>query len=153
MTAWGGGLADTVDFPHSLLQYCIFWGNVENYSSSVQEDQLAEFQEQFRGLPGAGAGGDGLVAVLNFDIPDPTAVVNPMEPLWSRGDSIHLSPSACRDLTTAIAERLTAVVGYRPSRGLAAWKATRGGGGVAPLGAKGAGSRPTAIPQSAYCVF
>jgi hypothetical protein len=30
----GGGLADTVDFPHSLRQYCILWGNVGNYSSS-----------------------------------------------------------------------------------------------------------------------
>jgi hypothetical protein len=86
--------------------------HIENFSNSDYDDELLECQDQHRrifSVWGASVG-------LNFEICDPTSVVNNTEPmlrhrmiskgtqLWCPADGVHMTKDAYADLAHAILE-------------------------------------------------
>ncbi len=86
--------------------------HIENHSNTDFDEEIAEYQEQHRRVLGGWATARG----LDFCVMDPTAIVNPTEPLlrhhvtsggasiWCSGDPVHLSLDAYRDLAMAVQE-------------------------------------------------
>jgi hypothetical protein len=86
--------------------------HIENHSNMDFDEEIAEYQEQHRRVLGGWATARG----LDFCVMDPTAIVNPTEPLlrhrvtsggasiWCSGDPVHLSLDAYRDLAMAVQE-------------------------------------------------
>jgi hypothetical protein len=86
--------------------------HIENYNSSDYEDELLECQDQHRCI----LSGWGMAMGLNFEICDPTAVVNNTEPLlrlrttssggplWSMADGVHMTKETYSDLALEILE-------------------------------------------------
>jgi hypothetical protein len=91
---------------------CVDSKHIENFENPDYDDELLECQDQHRRILsvwGASAG-------LNFEICDPTSVVNNTEPmlrhrvtskvtqLWCQADGVHMSRDAYADLAHAILE-------------------------------------------------
>ncbi len=86
--------------------------HIENFNSSEYDDELLECQDQHRRLLGTW----GATVGLNFEICDPTSVVNNTEPmlrhrttstgslLWCATDGVHMTVDAYADLAHAIME-------------------------------------------------
>jgi hypothetical protein len=86
--------------------------HITNIGGEDYEEELMDFQEQHRKI----LGGWGSTQGLNFEIFDPTTVVNPTEPglgnrltsggssLWASNDGVHLSPDGYRDVAMGLAD-------------------------------------------------
>ncbi len=93
--------------------------HIENFNSSEYDDELLECQDQHRQLLSTWGASVG----LNFEICDPTSVVNNTEPmlrhrtnskggqLWSAADGVHMTVDAYADLAHAIMEAYQGDVG------------------------------------------
>jgi hypothetical protein len=99
--------------PRYVLEKCCNDpAHIENHSSMDFDDEIVEYQEQHRRVLGGWATTRG----LEFCIMDPTAIVNPTEPLlrnrvtsggssiWCAGDPVHLSREAYKDLVMLVYE-------------------------------------------------
>ncbi len=103
LVASAGSLINSIaDLPHSPLHYsskcCNDPSHIENYNSSDYEDELLECQDQQRCI----LSGWRLAMGLNFEMCDPTAVVNNTETmlrprttssgglLWSMAPSVYI---------------------------------------------------------------
>jgi hypothetical protein len=86
--------------------------HIENFESPDYDDELLECQDQHRRILSAW----GTTIGLNFEICDPTSVVNNTEPmlrhritskgaqLWCQTDGVHMSKDAYADLAHAVLE-------------------------------------------------
>ncbi len=86
--------------------------HIENHSNADFDEEISEYQEQHRRVLVGWATARG----LDFSVMDPTAIVNPTEPLlrnrttsggdsiWCSGDPVHLSRGAYEDLAMAVQE-------------------------------------------------
>jgi hypothetical protein len=99
--------------PRYVLEKCCNDpSHIENHSNVDFDEEISEYQEQHRRVLVGWATSKG----LDFTVMDPTAIVNPTEPLlrnrttsggtsiWCTGDPVHLSQDAYRDLAMAVQE-------------------------------------------------
>jgi hypothetical protein len=99
--------------PRYVLEKCCNDpAHIENHSNMDFDEEISEYQEQHRRVLVGWATTRG----LDFSVMDPTAIVNPTEPLlrnqttsggtsiWCTGDPVHLSRGAYKDLAMAVQE-------------------------------------------------
>ncbi len=86
--------------------------HIANFGNEDYEDELMDFQDQHRKILVGWGSSQG----LDYEIFDPTTVVNPTEPglgnrlttsgtsLWAGNDGVHLSPEGYRDVAMGLVD-------------------------------------------------